>query len=111
MTGTDARRLLPAILELHDRIRTSVVSAFAEQRPESLSDVADDGAGDTIYAVDRVSEETLVEGLEHLARDVPLVLVAEGLPPAGLVLPRGTRDDECRWRILVDPIDGTRGLM
>jgi fructose-1,6-bisphosphatase/inositol monophosphatase family enzyme len=110
-TGADARQLLPAILELHDRIRTSVVSAFAKQRPESLSDVADDGVGDTIYAVDRVSEETLVDGLEHLARDVPLVLVAEGLPPEGLVLPRGTRDDACRWRILVDPIDGTRGLM
>jgi fructose-1,6-bisphosphatase/inositol monophosphatase family enzyme len=110
-TGTDARRLLPAILELHERIRDSVVSAFAGQRPGSLSDVADDGAGDTIYAVDRVSEETLVEGLGHLAREEPLVLVAEGLPPAGLVLPRGARDEDCRWRLLVDPIDGTRGLM
>ena len=110
-TATDARRLLPAILDLHERIRVSVVSAFAEQRPGSLSDVADDGAGDTIYAVDRVSEETLVEGLGHLAREEPLVLVAEGLPPAGLVLPRGARDADCRWRLLVDPIDGTRGLM
>ena len=112
-TGADARRLLPAILELHDRIRTSVVAAFAEQRPGALSDVADDdaGEGDTIYAVDRVSEETLVEGLEHLAREEPLVLVAEGLPASGLVLPRGARDEDCRWRLLVDPIDGTRGLM
>jgi fructose-1,6-bisphosphatase/inositol monophosphatase family enzyme len=111
MSTADARRLLPAILELHDRIRTSVVNAFAEQRPESLSDVADDGVGDTIYAVDRVSEETLVEGLGQLAREEPLVLVAEGLPPSGLVLPRGTAESDCRWRLLVDPIDGTRGLM
>ena len=110
-TTADARRLLPAILELHERIRASVVSAFAEQRPESLSDVADDGVGDTIYAVDRVSEETLVAGLERLAQDEPLVLVAEGLPSRGLVLPRDARDADCRWRLLVDPIDGTRGLM
>ena len=110
-TGADARRLLPAILALHERIRASVVTAFAEQRPGSLSDVADDGVGDTIYAVDRVSEETLVEELGHLAREEPLVLVAEGLPPEGLVLPRGARDADCRWRLLVDPIDGTRGLM
>ena len=112
-TTAAARRLLPAILDLHARIRDSVVSAFAEQRPGALSDVADDGAGegDTIYAVDRVSEETLVEGLAHLAREEPLVLVAEGLPPAGLVLPHGARDEDCRWRLLVDPIDGTRGLM
>jgi fructose-1,6-bisphosphatase/inositol monophosphatase family enzyme len=108
---TDARRLLPAILELHDRIRTSVVEAFAAQQRDELSDVADDGAGDTIYAVDRVSEETLVAGLEAVARDEPLVLVAEGLPPEGLVLPHGAPERECRWRLLVDPIDGTRGLM
>ena len=109
--SADARRLLPAILELHDRIRTSVVAAFAGQRPEALSDVADDGAGDTIYAVDRVSEETLVAGLERLAREEPLVLIAEGLPPKGLVLPHGVTEADCRWRLLVDPIDGTRGLM
>jgi hypothetical protein len=58
-----------------------------------------------------VSEETLVAGLESVARDEPLVLVAEGLPPEGLVLPHGARARDCRWRLLVDPIDGTRGLM
>jgi hypothetical protein len=107
----EARDLLPVILELHDRIRTSVVDAFAGQHPDALSDVADDGVGDTIYAVDRVSEETLVAGLEIVARDEPLCLVAEGLPPEGLVLPRGASEKDCRWRLLVDPIDGTRGLM
>ena len=39
------------------------------------------------------------------------MLVAEGLPASGLTLPAGTRDADCRWRLLVDPIDGTRGLM
>jgi fructose-1,6-bisphosphatase/inositol monophosphatase family enzyme len=107
----DARDLLPPILALHDRIRTSVVEAFSGQQPDTLSDVADDGVGDTIYAVDRVSEETLVAGLEEIASEEPICLVAEGLPPAGLVLPRGARESDCRWRLLVDPIDGTRGLM
>lgn len=107
----DARQLLPAILDLHDRIRTSVVDAFSAQSAGAMSDVADDGVGDTIYAVDRVSEETLVAGLEAIAQDEPLCLVAEGLPPDGLVLPRGASENDCRWRLLVDPIDGTRGLM
>jgi hypothetical protein len=108
---SDARRLLPAILALHDRIRAAVVDAFARQERDHLASVAHDDEGDTIYAIDRVSEATLVDGLSELARDEPLCLVAEGLPAGGLTLPRGTRDEDCRWRVLVDPIDGTRGLM
>ena len=39
------------------------------------------------------------------------MLVAEGLPPEGLVLPRGAREARLPLAVLVDPIDGTRGLM
>jgi hypothetical protein len=58
-----------------------------------------------------VSEAALIEGLDAIAREEPLCLIAEGLPAGGVTLPKGTRDEDCRWRILVDPIDGTRGLM
>ena len=50
---------------------------------DDLADVAHDDEGDTIYAVDRVSEATLVDGLADVAREEPLVLVAEGLPAGG----------------------------
>ena len=106
-----AAHLLPALLDLHDRIRTSVVAACERQSQDAMAEVARDDAGDTIYAVDKVSEATLIEALTELARTEPLVLVAEGLPPEGLVLPAGARDADCQWRLLVDPIDGTRGLM
>lgn len=108
---SDVHRLLPAILALHDRIRTAVLDAFATRHRDDLAGVAHDDEGDTIYAVDRVSETALVGGLADVAREEPLVLVAEGLPAHGLTLPKGTRDADCRWRLLVDPIDGTRGLM
>ena len=108
---SDARRLLPAILALHDRIRESLVDAFSTQHHDVLAGVAHDEEGDTIYAIDRVSEAVLVDHLGEVARDEPLCLIAEGLPPDGLPLPSGTREDDCRWRVLVDPIDGTRGLM
>jgi hypothetical protein len=107
----DARRLLPAILALHDQIRGSVLDAFETRHRDDLAGVVHDDEGDTIYAVDRVSETALVEGLTSVARDEPLVLVAEGLPAGGLTLPEGTPDADCRWRVLVDPIDGTRGVM
>jgi fructose-1,6-bisphosphatase/inositol monophosphatase family enzyme len=108
---SEARRFLAPILALHDRIRASVVDAFATQHRDALAGVAHDDEGDTIYAVDRVSETALVDGLSELARDEPLFLMAEGLEAGGVSLPRGTSDDDCRWRLLVDPIDGTRGLM
>ena len=111
MMMPDTHHLLPAILDLHDRIRTAVVSACEQQSHDAMAEVAHDDAGDTIYAVDRVSETTLIEGLAAVARNEPLVLIAEGLPPEGLVLPHGVAEADCRWRLLVDPIDGTRGLM
>jgi fructose-1,6-bisphosphatase/inositol monophosphatase family enzyme len=110
-TRSDARVLLQPLLDLHDRIRASVVEACEAQDPANLAEVAADEAGDTIYRIDRVSEDLLVAGLEEIAMREPLVLVAEGLPESELILPRGAREEECRWRVIVDPIDGTRGIM
>ncbi len=108
---SDPRRLLPAIIALHDRIRSAVITAFETQHRDTLAGVAHDDEGDTIYVVDRVSESVLVDGLSDVAREEPLCLLAEGLPAQGVPLPLGTRVEDCRWRVLVDPIDGTRGLM
>jgi fructose-1,6-bisphosphatase/inositol monophosphatase family enzyme len=107
----DVRRLLPAIVALHDTIRDSVLAACERQGMDALAAVAGDAAGDTTYVVDRVSEATLVDGLAEVARDEPIWLMAEGLQGGGLALPRGTAEDDCVWRVLADPIDGTRGLM
>jgi hypothetical protein len=111
MTGdrAGAERLLEPLLSLHAAIRDAVVDACARQAAEQLAQPAGDN-GDTIYAIDRVGEDALVRGLSSLARQEPICVIAEGLPDA-LVLPRGARESDCRWRMLVDLLDGTRGLM
>jgi fructose-1,6-bisphosphatase/inositol monophosphatase family enzyme len=101
--------LLEPILSLHNSIRSAVVDACGRQASEQLAQPAGDD-GDTIYAIDRVGEEALVHGLKRLASDEPVCLIAEGIRNP-LVLPSGAREQDCRWRILVDPLDGTRGLM
>ena len=106
---TSAERLLEPIQSLHVAIRDAVVDACARQATEQLAATAGD-AGDTIYAIDRVGEEALVRGLATLPGDEPVCLIAEGLAQP-LVFPRGAREKDCRWRVLVDPLDGTRGLM
>jgi fructose-1,6-bisphosphatase/inositol monophosphatase family enzyme len=52
----------------------------------------------------------LLDLFEGLARDQSFVLIAEGLH-GPMVFPRGSSESSATWRIIVDPIDGTRGLM
>jgi len=109
---TDPAPLLSPILRIQAAIRDAVVAACESAAEGGLHLVDRDGVGDTIYAVDRVGEEKLVELFEReVASIAPILLLAEGLPPQGVVLPRGAAAAKVRWRVLVDPIDGTRGLM
>lgn len=103
---------LEPLRRLHASIADAVVRSAEEQDIEQLAEVAADDEGDTIYAVDRVSEEVLLRFLEEeVAPRHPLVLIAEGLEGGKIVLPRGTAEENARWRVIVDPIDGTRGIM
>jgi len=104
--------LLTAIRTLHDQIRAAVTTACENSALEELARVAADIEGDTIYSVDRVSESVLLEVFEReVAPHAPIVLIAEGIENGSIVLPRGTSESAARWRIIMDPIDGTRGLM
>jgi Inositol monophosphatase family len=108
---TDLSSLLALLRDLQRSIRDAVVEACERQSVLELGAVADDGPGDTIYQIDKVSEALLLERLEPEAGALGgVVLVAEGLPGGELVLPRG-RSRPSAWRFIVDPIDGTRGIM
>jgi len=108
----DVHALLAPIRQLHERISAAVVEACETAAVDELARVVKEEEGDTIFAVDRVSEELLVEVFEReVATTAPLVLIAEGLEGGQIMLPRGIPEAEAVWRIIVDPIDGTRGLM
>ncbi len=105
-------QLLTRIRSIHAAIRDAVVAACEQTALEQLSAAVGDDAGDTIFAIDRVSEETLLHHFAELADTWPLVLIAEGLGTSGVVvLPAGTSEEAALLRVIVDPIDGTRGLM
>jgi fructose-1,6-bisphosphatase/inositol monophosphatase family enzyme len=114
MSGrVDAQELLDAIRRVHERVRDALVAECESARVEELAEVSDDDSeGDTIYAVDRVGEEVVVELFEkEVAKLTPLVLVAEGIEGGRVTLPRGAAESDAAWRVVVDPVDGTRGLM
>jgi fructose-1,6-bisphosphatase/inositol monophosphatase family enzyme len=107
-----ASDFLGPIRRLHDRIRSSVVEALERSSLEEMSRVTKDREGDTLYAVDRVSESVILEFFEELHLERPVVLLAEGLENGGkAVVPGNAPEEEAEFRILMDPIDGTRGLM
>ena len=108
----DAKELLAPVRELHERVWRAVIAQGERASEVDLARVVRDTDGDTIFAIDSVGEDVVVEFFEkEVAPSFPLVLIAEGLPDGRIVLPRGSSEKDARWRILVDPIDGTRGWM
>ncbi len=115
----DLDRLLAQIQELHRQIRQSIVTQAEQVETDVLArvDEESDQTSDTIFAVDRISEEHLIAYFEReVAPERPLILVAEGLHDVGfgpgkLVLPRGSSESLAEVCILIDPLDGTRSYM
>jgi hypothetical protein len=106
-----AEGLLPVLRGLHRRIRGEVMAACRERASEDLARVAGNTGGDTIYAIDKVSEMLILKELGRDARSLGgLVVIAEGFE-GGIALPLGSDPARARYRLLIDPIDGTRGLM
>ena len=80
---------------------------------DELSKVSTIFESDTIYAIDRISEEALLNWFEeNWPSGFPVEIVAEGLEDkAPVIFPRGTRVQNTIYKVIIDPIDGTRELM
>lgn len=69
-------------------------------------------AADTIYGIDATVEPIIEAYCQQWGKECPLVVVAEGIEPeSGAAFPHGTPVEDCVIRVLMDPIDGTRGIM
>jgi hypothetical protein len=76
-------------------------------RAPGAAEVVGATAADTVFAVDRVADDEIISWLDrNWPASEPLELVTEGLDDV-VVIGRG----DPRWTLIVDPIDGTRGLM
>src|SRR5437016_1037650 len=101
------------LVQLQNLVRDVVIGSRSRK---DLHGVDRRTAADTIYAIDTAVEPVMEAFFEEWGRATPLVLVAEGLEGDGAtegvkVYPRGAREQDAAIRVIVDPIDGTRGLM
>jgi fructose-1,6-bisphosphatase/inositol monophosphatase family enzyme len=103
-----ARRLLCA---LQATIQRSVRRA-QRRGSRRMTEVAAVTSADTIYGIDKVSEQAVLAWFtKNWPRHWPVELVMEGLEGAAVTFPRGTAVADTVFKCILDPIDGTRGLM
>ncbi len=77
-----------------------------------MTGVAGVTSADTIYTIDRVSERAVLAWFaKNWPRRWPVELVMEGLEGETVTFPRGTPVAKTLFKCILDPIDGTRGLM
>jgi hypothetical protein len=77
----------------------------------TLARVDGQGGGDTIYAVDRIGEGAILEWFRtQWPKCFPVQIVMEGLV-GETCFPEGLQAAETDWKCIIDPIDGTRGIM
>jgi len=92
-------------------IRDAVLTGGRGLSADQLSSVSGNQGGDTIYRIDKFGEDAICEWFQtHWPAAWPVEVVMEGVEHE-LCFPSGTSRDQTRWKCLVDPIDGTRGLM
>ncbi len=113
--------MLPNPHSIVDRLKSfqaTVRTLLIESRSgKDLHAVNRTSSADTIYQIDTVVEPVLVAFCDEWAKTTPLVLIAEGLEDdegrevEHRVFPAGTREEDAVIRVIVDPIDGTRGIM
>ena len=116
-------RVLPNPEDILSRLRSfqrDVRHAVIRSRGSAaLHHVRRSSAADTIYHIDAVIDPLLESFCDTWSREAghPLVLVAEGLEDEqgrevqSRTFPAGARDQDAPLRLIVDPIDGTRGIM
>jgi fructose-1,6-bisphosphatase/inositol monophosphatase family enzyme len=98
---------------LQDHVLASILLARKSSTIESMSSVAATTAADTIYHIDKVSEEAILHWFaHHWPQDEPVQLVMEGIEDdEAVTFPSGTPLHLTRWKCILDPIDGTRNIM
>lgn len=111
MSETIHETLRLLLCGLGDSIRDAVVSGRSHLDAAALSVVTGRVGGDTIYAVDKISEAAiLIWFRENWPKEFPVQIVMEGSDQE-LCFPDGIEVKATDWKCIIDPIDGTRGIM
>ena len=108
----DAEKVRLLLCDLQSTLRERVLDERNSKANEVLSAVAEETPSDTIYAIDKAVESLVLEWFDaHWPSEWPVHLVMEGLERiCPVLLPHGVAGPAI-MTCIIDPVDGTRGLM
>jgi hypothetical protein len=100
------------LLDLIEFTRRRLLSHRQEHRSNILwATVTDRIEADTLFKVDEITENLIIEWLQkNWPANYPIELIIEGTHN-GMTFPIDTPLDSTAWKLIIDPIDGTRCLM
>lgn len=112
-TLKDRDEIVTRLRHFQRLVRDQIIQSRASA---GLHEVTRSSQADTIYAIDAVVDPLLEAFCEEWGRQTPLVVIAEGLEDengveGNRVYPHGACEEDAVMRLIVDPIDGTRGIM
>jgi fructose-1,6-bisphosphatase/inositol monophosphatase family enzyme len=100
---------LTHLRDLALELRAATDRSIRTSSSDELSTATGDRGGDTIFRLDLHAEEVLLDYCARWGGETPLLLVAEGLHDGRQQFTSGSASPA--FTLIVDPIDGTRGLM
>ncbi|MCS7063814.1 MAG: hypothetical protein NZM04_07215 [Methylacidiphilales bacterium] len=107
----DTDPLLSLLIELAEATRDHLLTLRTRHSHNDWCKASSHSEADVLFRVDVITEEFLVpELIRRWPHSSPTRLTIEGLHN-GLLLPDSTPSADFQYELIIDPIDGTRGLM
>ena len=113
LTSTDKETLRQALCALERFMLETILNARRQHTNEELSAISEKTAADVIYAIDAIADQAIHTWFEaNWPAEWPVQIVMEGLDDAStLCFPTATAIEDTTLKCIIDPIDGTRGIM
>ncbi|MBV8213906.1 MAG: inositol monophosphatase [Verrucomicrobia bacterium] len=109
-----ADQIRELLLQLGDHVRNTLHSCnLGQGQTPAFASISRQSVADTIYGIDQISEDAIAAWFaDHWPATIPVELVLEGIDPqVPVTFPAGIPVEQTETKIILDPIDGTRGIM
>jgi len=113
LSSADQETLRQLLCALQRHTLEAILNERATRTTDQLAAITEQTAADVIYAIDTIADQSIFKWFEdNWPADWPVQIIIEGLDDAHtLCFPLGTTVAQTTLKCIIDPIDGTRGIM